>query len=231
MENTQFKNATGWPAEGHYTTAKDLALLAKAIINDHPEHYKIYSEKSFKYNGIAQDNRNKLLFLDDAVDGLKTGHTNEAGFCLVASGVKNNMRLISVVMGTRSEKSRAIESQKLMAYGFRYFETYQLFETGEVIADQRVWKGKVEKINIGIADGISLTIPRRSQERLATTTTFESVIQAPLTKGQKLGSIKVELDGKLMLELPLVALEVVEEAGFFSRLWDSIKLFFFELFV
>lgn len=231
MANTQFKNATGWPAEGHYTTAKDLSLLARAIINDHPEHYKIYSEKSFKYNGIAQDNRNKLLFLDDSIDGLKTGHTNAAGYCLVASGVKNNMRLISVVMGTRSEKARAVESQKLMAYGFRYFETHQLFESGEMISSQRVWKGKVESVNLGVAEGVLLTIPRRSQERIKTTTIFTPVIQAPVKRGQALGSIKIELDGKLLAELPLVALEPIEEAGFFSRLWSSVKLFFFELFV
>jgi len=231
MNNTQFKNATGWPAEGHFTTAKDLSLLARAIINDHPEHYKIYSEKSFKYNGIDQMNRNKLLFLDKSIDGLKTGHTNEAGYCLVASGVKNNMRLISVVMGTRSEKARAVESQKLLAYGFRYFETHQLFSANEEISKQRVWKGQSNELAIGLADAVALTIPRRSQERLKTSTHFDRIIKAPITQGQKLGSIKVELDGKVLLDAPLVALAAIEEAGFFARLWDGIKLFFFELFV
>lgn len=231
MNNTQFKNATGWPAEGHFTTAKDLSLLARAIINDHPEHYKIYSEKSFKYNGIDQMNRNKLLFLDKSIDGLKTGHTNEAGYCLVASGVKNDMRLISVVMGTRSEKARAVESQKLLAYGFRYFETHQLFSTGEEISKQRVWKGQSNELAIGLADAVALTIPRRSQERLKISTHFDRVIKAPIALGQKLGSIKVELDGKVLLDAPLVALAAVEEAGFFARLWDGIKLFFFDLFV
>lgn len=233
MSNTHFENASGLPVEGrgNFTTAKDLSLLARAIINDHPEHYKIYSEKSFKYNNIPQMNRNKLLFLDKSIDGLKTGHTNEAGYCLVASGVKNNMRLISVVMGTRSEKARAVESQKLLAYGFRYFETHQLFSAGEEISRQRVWKGQSNELAIGLVDAVALTIPRRSQERLKTSTHFDRVIKAPIALGQKLGSIKVELDGKVLLDAPLVALAAVEEAGFFARLWDGIKLFFFDLFV
>jgi len=231
MSNTQYQNATGWPAEGHYTTARDLAILARAIINDYPDHYTLYAERSFKYNGIDQMNRNRLLFLDKSIDGLKTGHTEEAGYCLVASGVKSGMRLISVVLGTKSDKARAAESQKLLAYGFRYYETHQAFEPNQELAVQRVWGGKAQEVAIGVKESLWLTIPRRGQERLKTDIHIDDVVEAPISKGQELGKVTLELDDKTVAELPLVALQDVEQAGFFARLWDSIKLFFFNLFV
>lgn len=230
MTSTQYLNATGWPAEGHYTTARDLAILAKAIINDYPEHYKIYAERAFTYNGIDQMNRNRLLFLDKSIDGLKTGHTEEAGYCLVASGVKRGMRLISVVMGTKSDKARAAESQKLLAYGFRYYETHQALEAGQQLATQRVWGGQAKEVAVGVNKSLSLTIPRRGEERIKQTVKLDDVLEAPISEGQELGRLSLELDGKQIAEVPLVALEAVQEAGFFARLWDSIKLFVFNLF-
>ena len=231
MENSQFMNATGWPAEGHHTSARDLATLARAIINDYPEHYTIYAERSFSFNGIDQMNRNRLLFLDKSIDGLKTGHTEEAGYCLVASGVKSGMRLISVVLGTTSDKARAAESQKLLAYGFRYYETHKAFTAGDELARQRVWGGQTQELAIGVKDELLLTIPRRGQERLKQNIQLNEVLQAPIAKGQELGRLSLELDGEQVADIPLVALTAVEEAGFFARLWDSIKLFFFNLFV
>ncbi|MCV6613596.1 MAG: D-alanyl-D-alanine carboxypeptidase [Cellvibrionaceae bacterium] len=231
MSNTAYRNATGWPAEGHYTSARDLAVLARAIINDYPEHYAIYAEEAFTYNNIEQLNRNRLLFLDKSIDGLKTGHTEEAGYCLVASGVKSGMRLISVVLGTRSEKARAAESQKLLSYGFRYYETHQAFRAGQLIANQRVWGGQAQEVSIGVEQGLALTIPRRGQERLKQEIVINEVIEAPVEKGQSLGQLSLSLDGKTVAEIPLVALEAVEPAGFFARLWDSIKLFVLNLFV
>jgi len=230
MNQTQYHNATGWPAEGHVTTARDLSLLARALINDFPEHYKLYSEKYFKYNGINQPNRNKLLFRDKNVDGIKTGHTDEAGFCLVSSAKKNGMRLISVVMGTRSEAARAAESQKLLTYGFRFFQTHKLYGTGEKLTDSRVWAGKVDSVDIGIQQDILLTIPRGAETQLKASMLIDEVIKAPLSAGQELGSLEVRLNDELLVQQPLVALNSVEQAGFFARIWDAIKLFFSQLF-
>jgi serine-type D-Ala-D-Ala carboxypeptidase (penicillin-binding protein 5/6) len=230
MENTTFFNATGWPVEGHLTTARDLSLLARAMINDFPDHYRLYSEKYFKYNGINQPNRNKLLFRDKTVDGIKTGHTDEAGFCLVASAQKNGMRLISVVMGTRSEGARAAESQKLLAYGFRYFLTHKLYGANESLTDAKVWAGRDDNVSLGLADDLYLTIPRGAQEDLDAKMHIDDVIKAPIKAGQELGNLTVSLNGEVLVDEPLVATKAVAEAGFFARLWDGIKLFFFKLF-
>jgi serine-type D-Ala-D-Ala carboxypeptidase (penicillin-binding protein 5/6) len=230
MNQTQFHNATGWPAEGHLTTARDLSLLARALINDHPEHYALYSEKYFKYNGINQPNRNKLLFRDKSVDGIKTGHTDEAGFCLVSSAQKNGMRLIAVVMGTRSEEARAAESQKLLAYGFRFFETHKLYSSGDKLADSRVWAGQQDSVDLGIQEDLYLTIPRGAADKLQASMHIDDIIKAPFAKGHTLGRMTVELEGETLVDRPLVALNGVEEAGLFARLWDAIKLFFVGLF-
>ncbi len=230
MSNTHFENATGWPAEGHLTTARDMSLLARALINDFPEHYKIYSEKYFEYNNINQPNRNKLLFRDSSVDGIKTGHTKAAGYCLVSSARKNGMRLVSVVMGTRSESARAAESQKLLAYGFRYYQTHKLYGGGDVLNRSRVWSGASEEVALGVSDDIYLTIPRGAQDNLQAEMHIDEVIKAPLKQGQELGNITVHLDGELLLDVPLIAQQVVEKAGFFASLWDSIRLFFYKLF-
>ncbi len=230
MTHTTYKNATGWPAEGHVTTARDLSKLARALINDYPEHYSLYSEKYFKYNGINQPNRNKLLFRDKSVDGIKTGHTEAAGYCLVSSAKKNGMRLIAVVMGTRSEEARAAESQKLLSYGFRYYTTHQLYTANQVLSTPPVWGGLAKEVSLTPGDKIFLTIPRGSEDELDAQMHIDQVIKAPITKGQELGNITVKLDGETLLDVPLVALENVEEAGFFARLWDDIKLFFIGLF-
>ncbi len=230
MTHTTYKNATGWPADGHVTTARDLSLLARALIRDFPDHYSLYSEKYFKYNGINQPNRNKLLFRDKSVDGLKTGHTEAAGYCLVSSAKKNGMRLISVVMGTKSDESRASESQKLLAYGFRYYTTHQLYAENQVLSTPRVWGGLAQEVNLSAGDAVYLTIPRGSEDSLQAQLHVDQVIKAPVSVGQELGNLTVELDGEVLLDVPLLAQENVAEAGFFARIWDDIKLFFIGFF-
>lgn len=230
MNNTFFKNATGWPAEGHVTTARDLSLLAKALINDFPSHYALYSEKYFSYNNINQPNRNKLLFRDKSVDGIKTGHTEEAGYCLVSSAKKDGMRLIAVVMGTRSEDTRAAESQKLLTYGFRYFKTHKLYSAGDVLNRSRVWAGTGNEVSLSVTDDIYLTIPRGAQDDLKAEMLIDDVIKAPVKKGQELGNLTVGFNGEQVVNVPLVAAETVEEAGFLARIWASVQLFFYQMF-
>lgn len=230
MPNTQYKNATGWPEEGHYSSARDIATLAEAMIRDFPESYKLYSEKYFSYNGINQSNRNKLLFRDKTVDGMKTGHTEEAGYCLVASSEREGMRLIAVVLGTRSDDARAVESQKLLSYGFRYFHTHKLYEKNAIISQKRVWKGTTETLALGVDKDIFLTIPRGTENNLVAKARVNEIIEAPVRAGQELGNILVSLDGEELLNTPLIALGEIEEADFFSRLLDAIALFFHQLF-
>ena len=226
MTNTKFQNVTGWPDSEHYTSARDLSILARALIQDYPEHYKIYSEKYFSYNGINQTNRNKLLFRDDTVDGIKTGHTDEAGYCLVASAKRDNMRLISVVMGTSSESSRAAESQKLLTYGFRYYKTHKLYSKHEIINQTRIWKGQTKILSLGPSEDVYLTIPRGSEDSLVATINVNKIVEAPVNQGQELGNVTVELDSDQLLNITLSALETVDEAGFFGWLIDTIRLFF-----
>lgn len=230
MRSTNFENSTGWPAEGHLTTARDLALLARAVINDHPEHYTLYREKYFVWNNIRQPNRNLLLFRDETVDGLKTGHTEEAGYCLVASAKRGDMRLIAVVMGTKSEEARAAETQKLLSYGFRYYETKSLYSQGQAINTSRVWKGKTDSVTYGVASDVRFTLQRGRQDDLQANIDMPKVLTAPIDVGQKLGVLTITLDDKVVTEVPVVALEAVEEAGFFARMLDGIKLFFRNLF-
>lgn len=230
MRSSHFVNATGWPADDHVTTARDLAILARAVINDHPNHYPIYAEKYFTYNGINQPNRNLLLHRDPTVDGLKTGHTEAAGYCLVASAKRQDMRLISVVMGTKSESVRAEESSKLLAYGFRYFQTHKLYGNDQELSRGRVWKGQVNDVPLGVEKEVTITIPRGTSESLKAEILVNSKIVAPLTKGQPLGELRVMQDDKEVYKAPLVALADVEEAGFFARLWDSLVLFFSGIF-
>ncbi len=228
MISSNFHNATGWPAEGHLTTARDLATLARALIQDHPEHYMLYAERYFKHNGINQPNRNKLLFTDKYVDGIKTGHTKAAGFCLVASAVRNDMRLISVVMGARSESSRAAESQKLLAYGFRYYQTHTLYKAGDVLGNGRVWGGEPKQVDFTIARDIAATIPRGSQKQVKAQTQVGAAIEAPVTKGQVLGKILISLEEQTLVETELVAASDIPEAGFFTRTWDAVIRMFEE---
>jgi len=230
MANTHFENSTGWPAEGHLTTAKDLAILARAIINDHPRHYELYSEKYFHYNNIRQPNRNLLLFRDPSVDGLKTGHTDAAGYCLVSSAKRENTRFISVVMGAGSEGARATESQKLLEYGFRYYQTVPLYKAGQELSVQRIWAGKADQVHLGLASDITLTLPRGREQGLQAEMHVNQTIKAPVTTGQELGNLTVTLDGQTLVNQPIVALQPVEQAGFFARLIDNIKLFLMNLF-
>ena len=230
MVNTQFRNATGWPHPDHYSSARDIGLLAQALINDFPKSYELYSERYFSYNGINQPNRNKLLFSDKTVDGMKTGHTEEAGYCLVASSEKEGMRLISVVMGTDSDAARAKESQKLLAYGFRYYHTHKLYEAREVITESPIWKGQADIINLGVLEDVYLTVPRGSENDLVAKASIDEVIEAPIVQDQNLGLMRVTLDDEELLSVPLHALAPVESAGFMSRMTDSVKLFFNQLF-
>ena len=230
MTRTQFKNATGLPDEGHYTTAKDLSVLARALIRDFPEHYKVYKEKYFSYNDIRQANRNSLLWRDDAVDGMKTGHTQAAGFCLVASAEKKELRLISVVMGATSERSRSTESQKLINYGFRYFESVKLYDGLESLKRVKVWGGLHESLDVGIEAPVQLTIPNGARGALAAEVTLDPVIKAPISQGQTLGLLRISLEGETLLERPVVALNAVDEAGFVSSLIDEVSLFFLSMF-
>lgn len=230
MTNTYYANSTGLPAEGMVTTARDLTQLAKAIINEHPKYYSIYSEKYFSHNNINQPNRNRLLWRDSSIDGLKTGHTEEAGYCLVASSKRRGMRLISAVLGANSDESRARESQKLFSYGFRHFETKQIYTVGEIIKENAaLWYGAEDFLNLTIADDVTLTYPRGEKKNLAAEITVDNEIKAPITAGQVLGSLEVTLDGKSLISVPLVAEKDIAEAGFLSRIFDWILLFFTQL--
>jgi len=230
MKDTHFENATGLPSPDHFSTAYDLAILARAIINDYPENYPIYAEKHFTYNNIRQPNRNSLLWRDNSVDGLKTGHTEEAGYCLVASAKRNDTRFIAVVMGTSSTESRSQEVQKMLNYGFRYYESERLFRAGQELIEARVWGGQADEISIGMADDVYVTIPRGSRDSLESTVDLDSVIKAPIKVGDELGQVKVSYNGEVLVDQPVLALTDVPEGGFIKRIWDAIKLFFVQLF-
>ncbi len=226
LVNTHFANAHGLSAPDHYSTAHDIALLSRALIRDYPQDYAIYAIKEFTYNGIAQHNRNTLLWRDASVDGIKTGHHSAAGFCLSASAKRGDTRLIAVVMGTASEKIRADEAQALLNYGFRFFETHKLYTAGQQVAEPELWKGEAIKASLGVASEALVTIPRGGYERLKATMNVPKPLLAPLTKGQQVGTLTVALDGKTVLEVPLVALQDYPEGGFFKRLSDAVWLWF-----
>ena len=237
MKNSQFRNPTGWPAEGHYSSARDLALLARQIIVEHPDHYAYYSEREFTYGTdfqtgepITQRNRNGLLWLDQTVDGMKTGHTEEAGYCLVASAERNGMRLISVVLGTDSTRARVQESQTLLRYGFRFYETLEVFAGGAELERQQVWKGVREDVAVGLPEDLVMTLVRGRYDDLEASVTVQPWLVAPLSSGDEIGSLTVSLDGDVLHEGPLVIVEDVPEAGFFLRVWHSLYLFFAKLF-
>lgn len=230
MKNSHFMNATGLPDPQHHASALDLALLAQAIIRDYPQQYPLYAEKHFTYNNIRQPNRNRLLWRDKSVDGLKTGHTEEAGFCLVASAERDGMRLISTVMGTSSEEARAQETQKLLNYGFRYYQTKSLYEKAKSLAETQVWGGAADMLQLGVSKDVVVTIPRGDQTEFKAELKIDPVIEAPVEAGKELGRLQVMMGDKLIVDEPLVALEAVEEGSFFKRLWHAIKLFFIGLF-
>ncbi|ENU94307.1 hypothetical protein F892_02419 [Acinetobacter vivianii] len=230
MVNTHFINSTGMPAEGHYSTAKDMAILAQHIIKDSSKYYPIYSEKEFAFNGIKQGNRNALLYTDPSVDGLKTGHTNEAGFCLTTSSKRGPMRLISVIFGTPSMNERANQTRTLLAWGFSNFETANVQPANQVLAKAKVWFGKQDDVQIGLAENFNVTMPKGQADKIKTQLVVQPKLNAPLAKGQVVGKLVASLDGKVIAEKPLVALKPVEEAGFFARMIDHIKMFFSNLF-
>jgi len=226
MTNTNYVNATGLPHKDHYTSAHDLALLTKALITEFPEEYKWYSEKKFTFNGITQYNRNKLLWQDPTVDGLKTGHTESAGYCLVASALRDETRLISVVLGATGADKRVQETQKLLNYGFRFFETHKLYSAEQRLNDAVVWEGTRDLIGVGTAQDLYVTIPRGQYKNLIIESTIQPELTAPIQKGQPLGTIQISLSDKVIAERPLVALSDIEEGSFFKKLIDQIKLFF-----
>lgn len=230
MVNTHFINSTGMPADGHYSTAKDMAVLAQHIIKDSSKYYPIYSEKEFTFNGIKQGNRNALLYTDPSVDGLKTGHTEEAGYCLTTSSKRGPMRLISVIFGTPSMNERASQTRTLLAWGFANFETANVQPANQVLAKAKVWFGKEDEVQIGLAENFNVTMPKGQADKIKTQIVVQPKLNAPLAKGQVVGKLVASLDGKVIAEKPLVALKPVEEAGFFARMIDHIKQFLSNLF-
>ena len=230
MTNTHFINSTGMPADGHYSTAKDMATLAQHIIHDSSKYYPIYSEKEFTYNGIKQGNRNALLYTDPSVDGLKTGHTEEAGYCVTTSSKRGPMRLISVIFGAPSMNERANQTRSLLAWGYSNFETVSVQPANQVLAKAKVYFGKDNDVQIGLAENFNVTMPKGQANNIKTQVTVQPNLNAPLKQGQVVGKLTATLDGKVIAEKPLVALKAVEEAGFFSRMIDHIKMFFSNLF-
>jgi D-alanyl-D-alanine carboxypeptidase (penicillin-binding protein 5/6) len=248
MTGSHFVNSHGLPDDDHYTTAMDMARLARAIVMDYPEDYKMYSERSFTFNDIPQSNRNKLLWQDPSVDGLKTGYTSDAGYGLVASSLRKDMRLIAVVMGAKSVDARARENQKLLQYGFRYYETIKLYSAGEKLTEARIWGGDKKSLAMGVADDVYLTIAQGERDSLKAELEFEDVISAPVEAGETLGVLRLSVAGdaislqppmerdgesdveeQQIVEPDLVALETVEEAGIIARLWDQLMLFIYQL--
>jgi D-alanyl-D-alanine carboxypeptidase (penicillin-binding protein 5/6) len=226
MENTHFVNSTGLPDENHYTTPHDIAKVTAAVIREFPNWYRLYSEKEFTWNDIRQPNRNSLLWRDDTVDGVKTGHTEAAGYCLVASAERDGMRLISVVMGTESENQRSAETQSLLNYGFRFFETHRLYGAGDALSSTRIWKGEREQVALGLTDDLYVTIPRQRYDELQARTELKPLIEAPVARGDELGRLVIELAGKPVAEKPLVALADVTDGGLVRTAVDTVLMLF-----
>ncbi|MEK7836044.1 MAG: D-alanyl-D-alanine carboxypeptidase family protein, partial [Pseudomonadota bacterium] len=226
MKNTHFVNSTGLPNPQHYSTAHDLALLASAIIRDFPEYHPLYSTREYRYNNITQANRNRLLWTDPTVDGMKTGYTENAGYCLITSARRGERRLVSVVLGTASEAARAAESQKLLNYGFQYYDSVKLYEKSRPVASLRVWKGTSNNVNVGFPDDLYVSPPKGQADKLKAVLESEQPLFAPIGAGQRIGTMKLSLDGKPYAEFPVLALEAVTLAGVLGRGWDSIRLLF-----
>lgn len=229
MNDTHFANSTGLPNDSQYTTARDMAILAQALIRDFPQHYKTHSEKFFLYNDIKQYNRNKLLWRDNTVDGVKTGYTQAAGYCLVASAKRNDMRLISVVMGAPTEGVRAKESQSLINYGFRFFRTHKLYESNQALKEERLWMGTGKTLQLGLSEPLFVTVPRGQYDLLEATLETETYYEAPIAKGSPYGELKVTLDEQPYLTRPLIALEEVSKGSWWQRLMDRVVLFVYDL--
>lgn len=226
MKDTHFVNATGLPDPKHYSTAYDLGLLAASLIRDFPEYYPLYAEREYRYNNINQPNRNRLLWLDPHVDGMKTGHTEEAGYCLIASAKRGTRRLLSVVLGTNTDGARAQESEKLLNYGFQFYDSAKLYDKGQTVSTLEVWKGTESRLKAGFLSDFYVSVPRGQGDQLKADLVSVQPLVAPISVGQKVGTVKVTLQGKVLGEYPAVALENVPVAGFFGRAWDSMRLWF-----
>ena len=232
MASTRFVNATGLPDDGHHSSARDMAILSAALIKRFPDHYRLYAQKSFQYGEIErpQFNRNKLLWRDKSVDGVKTGLTDAAGYCLVASALREGTRLIAVVMGAQSDEERTRDAQKLLAYGFRYFETREIFGAQAPLVTARVWYGTAETLAAGVSEPVRLTVPRGRYDELDAVLDLPGELEAPIAKGDAIGTVRVSLDGEVLLERPLLARADLPEAGFFAKLGDGVRLMFRHLF-
>lgn len=226
MKNSNFMNSTGLPNPQHYSTAQDLALLAIAIIRDFPEYHPLYAMKEYRYNNITQANRNRLLWSDPTVDGMKTGYTENAGYCLITSAKRGERRLLSVVLGTASEGARATESQKLLNYGFQNYDSVKLYEAGQAVASVPVWKGTLNSVKAGFINEMYVSIPKGQVDKLKAQLESQQPLMAPLAAGQRLGAMKLTLDGKPYAEIPVLALEAVPLTGVFGRGWDALRLLF-----
>ena len=224
MTKSHFVNPHGLTAEGHVTTARDLATLGRALIRDFPEAYSYNRIKELTVGPITQPNRNLLLWRDPSVDGIKTGHTSAAGYCLMASAKRGDQRLITVVMGNSSENQRAVDSQALLNWGFRFYESHQLYAANKSLATPKVWKGEANAVQVGVAAPLLVSTPRGKYDKLKATMDLPKSLVAPIAKGQKIGMVKVTLDGKVIAQSPLVALNAVEEGGFFKRLWHELLM-------
>ncbi len=224
MTHTHFVNVTGLPDPQHYSTARDLARLATALIRDYPEEFKFYSIKEFTYNNIKQANRNRLLWLDPNVDGMKTGHTNSAGYCLIATAKRDHRRLLSVVLGADSDSARATQSQKLLNYGFQFFETVRLYNANQPVTSLRIYKGSSSNLEAGFLHPFYVTVPRGSSGRLQAQVFSKQPMLAPINKGQQVGTLRLILDGKTFGDYPIVALTSVGVSGLIRRSWDSLML-------
>ena len=226
MKETNFMNSTGLPNPQHYSTAHDLALLAVAIIRDFPEYLPLYAMKEYRYNNVTQANRNRLLWTDPAVDGMKTGYTENAGYCLIASARRGERRLLSVVLGAASEAARAAESQKLLNYGFQNYDSVKLYDKSQAVTSLPVWKGVINSVKAGFANDLYVSLPKGQADKVKASLESRQPLLAPVAAGQPIGVMKLTLDGKAYAELPVVALENVALAGVFGRGWDSIRLLF-----
>jgi D-alanyl-D-alanine carboxypeptidase (penicillin-binding protein 5/6) len=224
LKNTQFRNESGWPDPEHFSSARDLAILSTNLINKFPDHYSLYKEKYFTFNEIKQRNRNSLLWQDDSIDGIKTGHTESAGYCLVSSGVRNDTRLISVTLRSSSEKARLTDNRRLLDYGFRYFRTKKILTRDLSLLKEQVWGGEEEQVNLSSGEDLYLTLSPRDFQRVEPKISLNDYLQAPISRGQVVGKIDLLLDGESLATVDAIAMEEVSSLGFFGRAWSNIKL-------
>ena len=228
LKNTNFVNVTGWPDENHYSSARDIAILSKRLIEDFPAHYDIYKEKFFTFNDIKQRNRNSLLWQDETIDGLKTGHTESAGYCLVSSGVRNETRLIAVTLGSSSEKQRIVDNRRLLDYGFRYFRTKKVISSMELLAEEQVWGGEKESLSLLSSQDVYFTLPLRDFQNIKSNIVLDDYLQAPIAKDQRVGKLEFSLNNKVIKSIDIVSSEEVDSLGVFGQAWSNIKLFVYQ---